>query len=189
MSIKSVYGLAVAGIVLVSCQSDFYLIKGFARQLQEGDTICLAFGEPSERILDKTIVSDGQFTFSGNTDTTLFCRAYLQSNPTCTVSFFLEPGNIAMEINLPPKSSRVSGTRLNNNWQQLNDSIKLIGAQLIKLSKETGFTDESCNRSRFRAIDSLHRKMSACIIHTARRNNDNALGRYIDINYKEPKFK
>ena len=188
MSIRSLYGLAAAGIVLCSCQSDRYQIEGYARQLEQGDTICFVLENEPERLLGSAIVNDGRFSVAGTTDTVLFCKAYLSRMKECNVNFMLEPGNITLELNLPPKPSIVSGTKLNNQWQQLNDSIQHLGTELIRLATAKIPNDETTHLARLRAIDSLHRKMSDCILNTARRNADNPLGQYIEENYKAPEF-
>ncbi len=174
MSIRSFIGLALAGIALGSCQSDSYQIKGFARTFQEGDTICMAT-ESKTDLLAHAIVSEGQFLFTGKTDTISLCRIYVKQEPNCGVTFFLEPGELTIEINSETEHSRVSGSRINNEWQQLSDSIQLLAKDIARKDAYT--------------IDSLHRRMSDCILNTARRNKDNYLGKYILENYKEPEFK
>ena len=177
-------------VSLFSCQSDAYHIQGYARQLNQNDTICIVLENEPERMLGKAIVNDGKFSVTGHTDTILFCKAYLNRMKNCNVDFMLEPGNITLELNLPPKPSRTSGTKLNNQWQQLNDSIQRMGTKLINLvvSAKTP-ADEVTHQARLQAIDSLHRRMSDCIVNTARRNADNPLGQYIEKNYKAPEFK
>lgn len=188
MNIRSFIGLAAAGMTLCSCQSDCYQIDGFARQLEQGDTICIVLENEPEQLIGTAIVHQGKFNVTGTTDTILFCKAYLSRMKECNASFMLEPGIIAIELNLPPKPSRISGTRLNNQWQQLNDSIQRMGSELFKLATRKDTCDEATHRARLQAIDSLHRRMSACIENTARRNADNPLGQYIEENYKAPEF-
>ena len=175
-------------VSLFSCQSDAYHIQGYARQLNQNDTICIVLENEPERMLGKAIVNDGKFSVTGHTDTILFCKAYLSRMKDCNASFLLEPGTIALELNLPPKPSRVSGTKLNNQWQQLNDSIQRMGYELFKLATTKDTCDQATYRAKLQAIDSLHRRMSACIENTARRNADNPLGQYIEENYKAPEF-
>ena len=187
MRIKPVFGLAVVGYMLCSCQSDSYQINGFARQLPEGDTIVLAQEEMPSQPLGYDIVSEGRFLITGTSDTPSLCRVYQKRDPSCVVNCFLEPGTITVELNPPPALSRVSGTRLNNTWQQMNDSIQLLGRELIRITAAKS-SDRAAHLTRLNAVDSLHRKMSDCILNTARQNQDNALGKYILQNYKEPKF-
>jgi hypothetical protein len=82
----------------------------------------------------------------------------------------------------------VSGTTINNSWQQLNDSIWILGQEVVKTSL-LSVTDSATQLLRVKTVDSLHRRMSDCILNTARRNSDNPLGQYINQNYKAPEFK
>ena len=63
MKIRSIYGLAAAGILFCACQSNTFQIDGFARSFAEGDTICLMKegGQP----MAISTVSNGKFSFKG----------------------------------------------------------------------------------------------------------------------------
>jgi hypothetical protein len=189
MTYRNVIRLAAAGMMFCACQSDSYKIKGYASQLKDGDTITLALEDQQHKILGQTLISEGTFALSGTTDTTVFCRAYLNSNPLSSVSFFLEPGNITIELNPYPKQSRVSGTVMNNEWQKLNDQVQTLGDKLIRTAEASAKTDVANRRQLQSMVDSLHREISGCIKSTAQRNKDNVLGKYIEDNYKEPEFK
>ena len=189
MKFKALIGLAVAGIAFCSCQSDSYHINGCAPQLKDGDTITLAFEDPPQKILGQAYVTDGVFKFAGTTDTTLFCRAYLHRDQLTSVSFFLEPGNITIELNQHPHPSRVSGTILNNEWQALNDTVQKLGTKLIRLAQGSTRVNTAHRQQLQLQIDSLHRRISDCITETAQRNKQNVLGKYIIQNYKKPEFK
>ena len=189
MKIKSILGLAAVGFALTSCQSSSFQIKGFAQQLPEGDTICLVADRQPETLLAMAVVNNGQFLLTGETASTFLCRIYAKSQPDNGVMFFLEPGNITAELNKYPTFSRVSGTKINNEWQHLNDSIQLLGAELIRLSEASTINDSNSHPNNYKAIDSLHHRMSDCVLNTAQRNNSNALGRYLQETYKEPEFK
>ena len=174
MTNKALIRLAIAGIAFCSCQSDSYKIKGYASHLHDGDTIILALEDHQQKILGQTKVSDGNF---------------IMNEPLTSISFFLEPGNITIELNPYPTPSRVSGTSLNNEWQGLNDSVQTLGDKLIRLAETTSKT-KSYNRQQLqKSIDSLHRKISGCITNTGQRNRNNVLGKYIIDNYKKPDFK
>ena len=189
MKFKALIGLAVAGIAFCSCQSDSYHINGCAPQLKDGDTITLAFEDPPQKILGQAYVTDGVFKFAGTTDTTLFCRAYLHRDQLTSVSFFLEPGNITIELNQHPHPSRVSGTILNNEWQALNDTVQKLGTKLIRLAQGSTHVNTAHRQQLQLQIDSLHRRISDCITETAQRNKQNVLVKYIIQNYKKPEFK
>ena len=187
---KSLIGLVVAGLALCSCQSDVYQINGCASQLKNGDTITLRLEDPPQKLLGEAIVTDGTFRFVGTTDTTLFCKAYRNGDQLTSVSFFLEPGTITIELNQHPQPSRVSGTLLNNEWQALNDTVQKLGTKLIRLAQISTLQHPPLPRPQLQHdIDSLHRRLSDCITETAQRNQHNLLGTYIMNNYKKPEFK
>ena len=189
MIYRNVIRLATAGMVFCACQSDSYKIKGYASKLKDGDTITLALEDHQQKILGQTLVSQGTFALSGTTDTTVFCRVYLNSNPLSNASFFLEPGNITIELNPYPQQSRVSGTVMNNEWQKLNDQVQALGDKLIRTAEASAKTDAENRHLLQSEVDSLHHEISSCIKSTAQRNKDNVLGKYIEENYKEPEFK
>ena len=188
MSIKSFLGLTVGGMLCLSCQSNVYQIHGFAHDFMDGDTICLRFESDEDRLVTITQVADGKFTFSGETDAISLCHIYPKNRPESTVSLFLEPSQITVELSLLSERNRVSGTTINNSWQQLNDSIWILGQEVVKTSL-LPVTDSATQLLRVKVIDSLHRRMSDCMFNTARRNSDNPLGQYISQKYKAPEFK
>ena len=188
MKIKTLFGLATAGILLGSCQSNLYQISGYAKGCQDGDTICLATDGNDHLILAQAVVCNGTFQMTGETDAVSLSRVFAKQNPECGVTFFLEPGHITIELNPLPDFSRVSGTTVNNEWQKLSDSISIL-AQDVERTIKMPAKDSTQHIAKTQAIDSLHRRMSACILHAGIRNKDNPLGQYIQENYKAPEFK
>ena len=188
MSIKSFLGLTVGGMLCLSCQSNVYHIHGFAHDFMDGDTICLRFESGEDWPVTITQVADGKFAFFGQADAVSLCHIYPKNRPESIVSFFLEPSQITVELSLLPERNRVSGTTINNSWQQLNDSIWILGQEVVKTSL-LSVTDSATQLLRVKTVDSLHRRMSDCILNTVRRNSDNPLGQYINQNYKAPEFK
>jgi hypothetical protein len=187
MTINSLVGLAAAGIFLCSCQSNSYHIDGFANKFQEGDTICLTKDDHLGHSIAQTVVKDGRFHFWGETDSIGLFRVYVKQESEYGVSFFLEPGHITIELLPQQAMSRVSGTVINNEWQLLSDSIIMLAKDITMQQKET-VNDSIEQKKRAHAIDSLHQRMSTCILNTAARNKDNQLGKYIQENYKAPEF-
>ena len=187
MRIKTILGLTVVGTLCLSCQSNSYQIDGFARNCQDGDTICMA-GPMQNGKVTITLVENGKFSFVGETEDTILYNIFPKKTPDQAVTFFLEPGRITVELSSSPEGNRVSGTLINNQWQQLNDSISLLGKEAVN----TAFLlarDSAAQRQQVMTVDSLHRRMSDCILNTARRNSDNVLGQYILQNYKTPEFR
>ena len=186
MIIKSIFGLAATGFLLCACQSNTFQIDGFARSFEEGDTICLQ--KEDQQPIAISTVNQGKFSFYGEIKEIGLYSVMAKRAPACQVSFFTEPGVTTIELNSEPGTSRVSGTKLNNQWQQLTDSIALMGRQIAKILHHPA-ADTTAQKALAHSADSLHRQMSACILNTAQRNKDNPLGKYINENYKAPEFK
>ncbi len=187
MNIKSLTGLAAVSFLL-ACQSDFYQIDGYAKDFKNGDTICLVADNSPTNIFQQTIVENGKFYFSGHADTIRFCTIYVKHEPASKASLFLEPGHVAVELHPYPALSRVSGTRINNTWQQLADSVEMLSKGIFEIMHHPAISAAE-QAEHARTVDSLHRRMSDCILNTAQRNRDNPLGRYIEDHYKAPEFK
>ena len=175
-------------LLISSCQSNVYQIDGFARDFNDGDTICLRHESASDGPVLITQVSEGKFSFSGATDTIAFCHVFSKKNPESAVDIFLEPERITVELSLTPERNRVSGTTINNTWQLLNDSVRRLGQEVVRTAL-LPVADSTTQRLRAKTIDSLHRQMSNCILNIACRNSDNPLGQYISQHYKAPEFK
>ena len=188
MSIKAILGLTVVGTICLACQSNSYQIDGFARNCHEGDTICMVKEPMQNGNVSITLVENGKFYFGGETEDTVLYKIFPKKTPDQAVYFFLEPSRITVELSSSPESNRVSGTRINNQWQQLNDSISMLGKEAVKTVLLLA-RDSAAQRQQMITVDSLHRRMSDCILNTARRNSDNVLGQYIRQNYKAPEFR
>ena len=188
MSIKTFFGLTVVGTLFLSCQSNTYQIDGFAHDFKDGDTICMRDESVGNRSIAITQVVNGKFSFAGEIGSTTFCHIYPKNRPESRVSFFLEPARITVELSSAPERNRVSGTTINNAWQQLNDSTRQFGQEIVRIV-QLPVSDSAIQQQRVRMVDSLHRRISDCILNTASRNRDNPLGQYIDQNYKAPEFK
>lgn len=186
---KTRFSIGLAAVIfLLACQSHSYHIDGYAGDIQDGDTICLVLETSNREKIQQTTVTNGKFMFLGDIDSVYFCHAFVKNDPDSRLFFFLESGHIVLELHKYPELSRVSGTYLNNNWQQLTDSVHFLSRNIITILLNPA-TDASKQAENERAVDSLHRQMSECIIKTAKRNIDNPLGRFINKNYKAPEFK
>ncbi len=188
MHIKTIVGLTVAGALCLSCQSNSYHIEGFARDYRDGDTICMCPESVQQGMVMVSLVENGKFMFTGETDTVAVCRIFAKKTPDHDVTFFLEPDKMTVELSPSPAGNRVSGTKINNEWQQLNDSIRHLGQEAVRTALMP-VPDTTAQQLREKTISNLHQQMSDCILSTARRNSDNPLGQYIENNYKAPEFK
>ena len=91
MNSGKLIGLAVAGMIVCSCQSDIYRIDGYAKTLKDGDTVWLAEVANPSHVISRAIVSEGKFAMSGPATTPVFCMAYTNKANTSGITFLLEP--------------------------------------------------------------------------------------------------
>ena len=128
------FRIALFTLILSSCQLNSYHIDGFAREACEGDTVCMCQDTSLQGAISVTVVENGKFTFVGDTDTMAVYRIFLKKAPEHSVTFFLEAGRTTVELSPLAAGNRVSGTIINNEWQQLNDSIRLLGREIVRVS-------------------------------------------------------
>ena len=181
------FRIALFTLILSSCQLNSYQIDGFAREACEGDTVCMCQDTSLQGAISVTVVENGKFTFVGDTDTMAVYRIFLKKAPERSVTFFLEAGRTTVELSPLAAGNRVSGTMINNEWQQLNDSIRLLGLEIVRIVQQQA-TDSTTQQLQVKAVKRLHHRMSDCILNTAQRNRSNILGQYILKNYKAPEF-
>ena len=157
-------------MLLGACQSNPFRINGFAKKLADGDTIVLTKDyEKRGAAADMAVVKDGKFKFSGMADSTLLCMVYLKGKPYVAASFCLEPGTITIELGEHLAASRVSGTKLNNEWQALNDTIIKY---VTDITAASSFSYELAHKS-----DSI---LKDRLTEFIQRNHDNPLGKMLE---------
>jgi hypothetical protein len=182
-SIRQFIGLATATLAMAACQSNTYYIKGEAKEMGNGTKLYMTAVTDDTQPIDSMVVIDGRFTLTGTADTAMLCKLYPASSPEVSVTFFLEPGNIYIELaqqlsSLTGKSrslSRVSGTKVNNEWQALNDTVAKYDRLLRGLRK----SDSIEPRKLYCQTDSIYGTLNRRINEVALRNRDNAMGRFI----------
>ena len=187
MNIKHFLFLTAAGITLAACQSNTYKISGKADMLHDGDTLLLTkdlhTGEPS----DTLIVKDGTFTLQGETDSVQLAMIYSLNNQEINAPFFLEPGDITIFLSEIPGASRVGGTKCNNEWQTLNDSVMSIGKDINRIAEHIyGNTISAEEQEKgMQQIDRLNERFAKLVVKTAEKNIKNEFGYFLLTYYPE----
>lgn len=172
---------------LTACQSHSYQIHGTAEGLGDGDTLYLTTdmveGVPS----DTLVVKDGKFTFSGETDSVRLCMIYSATASELNAPFFLEPGTITIALKQAPGASRVGGTLCNNQWQQLNDSVMVIGTEINRIAEHVygGTGTEEEQQQAMEQIARLNDRFAALVVKKAEQNIDNEFGYFLLTFYPE----
>ena len=176
--VNPLFGLATAAFLLAACQSNAYHIKGEAKGYEDGEVLYIADGlGHDDRPTDSIIVTEGRFVLHGETDTARFCRLYRAADPQQEVTFFLEPGDIYIEMSDRPARSRVSGTMANNGWQALNDKVAASDRELRRI-----LHDEKADRAT--QVKAVYNRLDREIRMSAARNDGNAFGRFISTHYE-----
>ena len=109
--------------------------------------------------------------FHYSADSVRLCRI-----PDTQVLFFNEPGNVYIELSPHEGMTRVSGTKLNNEWQALNDTVAKYDQLLRDL-----FGNHS--DSLYNQVSAIYDTLQQRILQTADRNRDNALGHFISLHF------
>lgn len=181
-------GLLATVMALTACQgSKEYQVKGDVSGLPDGDTLFLTRDLETGMPSDTIIVKDGKFSFGGEADSTALCMLYSASRNEINAPFFVEPGTISIHLTEQPGSSRVGGTLCNDQWQQLNDSVMVIGKEINRIAEHIyGNTiPEAEQQKGMEQIEQLNKRFSACVVKTAERNIENEFGYFLLTYYPE----
>jgi thiol-disulfide isomerase/thioredoxin len=187
MNIKSFLTLTAVGCLLAACQSKSYQISGTAESLADGDTLYLTAdmidGVPSDTIF----VENGQFSLKGETDSTRLVMIYSARRNEVNCPFFLEPGTITITLSDKPGEARVSGTGCNEQWQQLQDSVMVIGKEINRIAEHIygNTVSEAEQQQGVAHIDQLNKRFANVVFKAAERNIDNEFGYFLLTYYPE----
>ena len=174
-------------LLLTACQSNGYKVSGDVAGLSDGDTLYLTRDLETGIPADTITIKDGKFSFSGETDSTSLCMLYSASRNEINAPFFLEAGNITIHLTEQPGGSRVSGTVCNDQWQELNDSVMIIGKEINRIAEHIygNNVPEEEQQKGMEQIDRLNQRFSACVIKKAEKNIDNEFGYFLLTYYPE----
>ncbi|HTM97535.1 MAG TPA: TlpA disulfide reductase family protein [Pedobacter sp.] len=125
-----------------------FTVKGSAKSLKNGDKIYLVYSQGGARVTDSAIVTNGAFEFKGSLASTdpLPSNLFRNTNPyvvkevdprTLDYSMlYVEPGNIKVNSTDSIKSSKASGTPVNDDNAKLAAMLKPLNDQRNALSDE-----------------------------------------------------
>ncbi len=188
MRFRTILRLAAATILFAACQSDSYKISGTAEGMADGDTIHLITDRIEGKPMMSTVVKDGRFELAGKVDSMTMCIVCSAKDQSVAQAFFLEPGSIDVRLSQVPGASRVSGTKVNDALQALNDSafaFQKKGEQLYaRLGLEPG-TPPTAEQSQIieKELQKGYTSLTQYLYDTARKNIDNELGYLLTTDY------
>ena len=178
---------SAAVLALTACHSNAYKISGTAEGLADGDTLYITNDLQTGIPTDTLIVKDGKFEMSGETDSTYLCMVYSEKRNELNAPFFVEPGNISIKLAETPGASRVGGTKCNEQWQELNDSVMTIGKEINRIAEHIygNTVDEMEQQKGMEQIDKLNQRFSAIVVKTTEKNIKNEFGYFLLTYYPE----
>ena len=181
MRLRPILRLAAAILLFAACQSDSFKIEGTAEGFADGDTIHLTTDPQEGKPLMSTVVKGSRFEFTGQADSMTMCFIYSAKDMSVAQAFFLEPATIKVKLSPVAGASRVSGTRVNDALQTLNDSAFVFQKEVEQLyalmGLEPGVTPtEEQDKQLESTIQESYAKLTRHIYETARKNIDNELG-------------
>jgi thiol-disulfide isomerase/thioredoxin len=166
---------------LTACQSTTYQVQGTIEGAADGDTLFLTSDLQTGIPSDTIIVKDGKFHIGGEADSVRLCMIYSAKRNELNAPFFIEPGIISIQIKEIPGASRVGGTKCNDEWQVLNDSVISIGKEINRIAEHiygNTVTPEEQQKG-MEAIDKLNQRFSSMIINICEKNIRNEFGYFL----------
>ena len=177
---NTLYSALLIG-ALTACQSTTYQVKGTIEGAADGDTLFLTSDLQTGIPSDTIFVEDGKFHISGEADSVRLCMIYSAKRNELNAPFFMEPGIISIQIKETPGASRVGGTKCNDEWQVLNDSVISIGKEINRIAEHiygNTVTPEEQQKG-MEAIDKLNQRFSRMVINTCEKNIRNEFGYFL----------
>ena len=181
-----IMGLAM----LASCQQNNYKIEGSGKVLHDGDTLYLTSDLNEMKPSDTIIVKNGKFTLTGETDSTYFCLLFSPNNGELVMPFFVERGNIKLELPEDMDKARVSGTLCNQEWQTVLDSTIVMSKRINELSVKMFRNEDNielqakCQQE----VSELNDRFNRFIFDTGKKNINNEFGYFVVNYYSEGLF-
>ena len=174
-------------LAVTSCHSKSFKIQGSTQGIEDGDTLYLTRDMESGMPSDTLIVKDGQFTLSGEADSTTLCMVYCAKRNEINAPFFMEPGNITIRLTDQPGGSRVGGTTCNDQWQVLNDSVMVIGKEINRIAEHIygNNVPQEEQQKGMQQIERLNQRFAALVVKKAEANIDNEFGYFLLTYYPE----
>jgi len=185
--VKGFVPIVSIALLLAACQSNSFKVNGEVTGLPDGDTLFVTHDLQTGMPTDTLIVQDGRFTMSGETDSTALCMVYSATRNEINAPFFMEAGTITIRLTEQPGGSRVGGTLCNDEWQELNDSVMVIGKEINKIAEHIygNNVPDAEQQKGMEQIELLDKRFSACVVSAIERNIDNEFGYFLLTYYPE----
>lgn len=179
---KFIATLLAAPLFLTACgpsQSNKYVINGTFEMGQDGDTVILQKMANRKSInMDTTIIEDGKFVFEGVVDTVCMYSVNLKSasKNKGLAEFMMEVGHLNIEVT--KEKQQISGTLLNDNFQNLINQIEVVNIQarnVIPILRDKN-VEKAKHDSAMLVYQDATDKIANLIAKTTEENINNELG-------------
>ncbi|MBO4849281.1 MAG: AhpC/TSA family protein [Prevotella sp.] len=184
MRIRPTLLILFTALLALSCSQSFdYRITGKVDGLPQVKKIYLISDMEDGVPFDSLLVKDGAFEYAGHADSVTFCFIGNLKDSVALMPLFLEEGDISIVVSGEPMKSKVSGTHLNDELQQLNAAGLKYQEEIQSLVSRIGedATEEQKAEVERKAMDSMS-KLATMFYQTAEKNIDNELGFFLVTN-------
>ncbi len=178
MNIKPILAATAILLALTACGSKTCHVSGSSDYHQDGDTLYLYTSSESEDASDTLFVKGGKFDFTLELDSASVCFLRYRKDSIDEIQpFFLEPGEVVVELHKESGLSRISGTKMNDAFQVLNDTAYKYQLKITKLveAMPEDATDDQKNELMSKVM-SFTTILAGEVYKTAEKNIDNELG-------------
>ncbi len=158
-----------------------YKLTGTIQGAQDGDTVKMfVFEDWNEVVLQKTVVKDGAFTFTGRQDTAAFryITCIKNGTPLATVELVLENGEIRIAMAAQSYYYDIKGTPANEKWCTFhNENERLCGESLdlYRSTQDSTLTDEVKAQKKME-LEAKEKEIAAFRLQFCRDNIENIAG-------------
>lgn len=126
-----------------------YTIKGYGKSFKEGDKIFLLYRVPGSTVstADSTVVKRGVFEFRGDGKSRSVAWIYRNTNPVYNntindvIKIYIEPGTIILNSVDTLANSMISGTSLNNKYNELRQLLMPLMIERRKIRDLDGLSE------------------------------------------------
>ena len=135
--------IALACVLLAACGgSNSYKINGVVAGIEDGTVMTLSTLGYSDLLpVDSAVVKNGKFMLKGETDTTeMAVITFELAGSVSGCQFFLEKGNIDLEIDAIDGNQHIAGTPNNDAFQSFFDDTQAISDEADELEDKIRVT-------------------------------------------------
>ena len=171
-------------LLVLSCSKSFdYRITGKVESLPQVKKLFLISDMENGVPFDTLVVKDGAFEYAGRADSVTFCFIGNLEDSVALMPLFLEEGDISIVVSGEPMKSKISGTHLNDELQQLNAAGLKYQEEIQSLVSKMGdnATEEQKANVERKAMEAMG-KLATMFYQTAEKNIDNELGFFLVTN-------